>query len=94
MGSPSQDASECEGKQPINTLAKLQKTTPVENFKQIYLTKNERKGRKTKRKETTFNEGSKRDMFDLRAKDAFIQKYQFLKKRESSLRVYQKVNLE
>ena len=37
--------------------------------------------------------GSKRDMFDLRAKDAFIQKYQFMKKKENSFKVYQ-VGLE
>ena len=37
MGTPSQDASECERKQPINTFAKLQETTPVVNFKYKHL---------------------------------------------------------
>ena len=37
MGTPSQDASECEGKQPINMLVKLQKTTPVVDSKHKYL---------------------------------------------------------
>ena len=37
---------------------------------------------------------SKRDMFNLRAKDTFMQKYQFMKKKESFLTMYQKVGLE
>ena len=36
METPSEDASECERKQPINTHAKLQKTTPVVNFKHLF----------------------------------------------------------
>ena len=36
-GTRSQDASECEGKKLINTLAKLQKTPPVVNFKHKHL---------------------------------------------------------
>ena len=38
--------------------------------------------------------GSKQDMFDLWAKDVFIQKYGFLKRRVSSLMVYEKVGLK
>ena len=37
MGKPFQYTSECKRKQPINTLMKLQKTTPVINFKYKHL---------------------------------------------------------
>ena len=53
-GNPSQDASECEGKQTINSLARQHQSQIL--YTNIYLTKNESGNGKTKRKETTFNE--------------------------------------
>ena len=53
MGTTSQDAREREGKWLINMLVKLQKTTPVINFKHKHLlAKNERGWvRKTKKRD-------------------------------------------
>ena len=62
MGTPSQDVGECERKQPINMLAKLQKTTLVINFKYKHLFIKTWMG--VGKQKTTFNEG-KRDITEI-----------------------------
>ncbi len=52
IGTPSQDSSECEGKQQIKMLAKLKNITPVVNFKTKYLFNQ----KEAIRKEIKFNE--------------------------------------